>query len=81
MEAISQTQPIKMSEKSENSQTRLLDAAEVLFAEKGFERTTVRDITTAAHCNVASINYHFKNKPATVFNISTIIILTDITYR
>jgi len=62
MEAISQTQPNKMSEKSENSQTRLLDAAEVLFAEKGFERTTVRDITTAAHCNVASINYHFKNK-------------------
>jgi AcrR family transcriptional regulator len=62
MEATSQSQPIKMSEKSENSRTRLLDAAEVLFAEKGFEKTTVRDITTAAHCNVASINYHFKHK-------------------
>jgi AcrR family transcriptional regulator len=62
MEATSQTRPVKMSEKSENSRTRLLDAAEVLFAEKGFEKTTVRDITTAAHCNVAAINYHFKNK-------------------
>jgi AcrR family transcriptional regulator len=62
MEATSQSKPVKMSEKSENSRTRLLDAAEVLFAEKGFEKTTVRDITTAGHCNVASINYHFKNK-------------------
>jgi AcrR family transcriptional regulator len=62
MEATNQSRPVKMSEKSENSRTRLLDAAEVLFANKGFEKTTVRDITTAAHCNVASINYHFQNK-------------------
>lgn len=62
MEASNQSQSVKTSEKIANSRTRLLDAAEVLFAEKGFERTTVRDITMAAHCNVASINYHFKNK-------------------
>ncbi len=62
MEATNQSRPIRMSDKSANSRTRLLDAAEVLFAEKGFEKTTVRDITTAGHCNVASINYHFKNK-------------------
>lgn len=62
MESTSQSKPVKTSDKSENSRTRLLDAGEVLFAEKGFEKTTVRDITTAGHCNVAAINYHFKNK-------------------
>jgi len=62
MESSSQSRPVKMSEKSEHSRTRLLDAAEVLFAEKGFRDTSVREITAAAACNVASINYHFKNK-------------------
>jgi len=41
---------------------RLLDVAEQLFAEKGFDATSVRDITNQAGCNVAAVNYHFKNK-------------------
>jgi AcrR family transcriptional regulator len=41
---------------------RLLDAAEQLFAERGYEATSVRDITAAAGCNVASVNYHFGGK-------------------
>jgi len=41
---------------------KLLDAAEVLFCEKGFEGTSVRDLTTTAGCNVASVNYHFGGK-------------------
>lgn len=41
---------------------RILEAALMLFATKGFSGTTVRDITTQANCNVAAINYHFKNK-------------------
>ncbi len=41
---------------------RLLDAAEILFAEKGFAATSVRDITTMAKCNVASVNYYFGSK-------------------
>ncbi|MHC4996593.1 MAG: TetR family transcriptional regulator [Planctomycetota bacterium] len=36
---------------------RLLDAAEALFARKGYAATSVRDITQAAGCNVASVNY------------------------
>lgn len=41
---------------------RLLDAAEHLFAEHGFADTSVRDLTAAADCNVASVNYHFGSK-------------------
>ena len=43
---------------------RLLDAAERLFAEKGFAATSIRDITVAARCNVAAVNYHFGGKDA-----------------
>jgi AcrR family transcriptional regulator len=41
---------------------RLLDAAVKLFAENGFDATSVRDLTTAAGCNVAAVNYHFGGK-------------------
>jgi len=43
-------------------QGRLLDAAEELFCEHGFEGTSVRDIAGAAGCNVASVNYYFGGK-------------------
>jgi len=41
---------------------RLIDAAEMLFSEQGFAGTSVRDITSAAGCNVASVHYHFGGK-------------------
>lgn len=41
---------------------RLLDAAEKLFCEKGFEATSVRDLTSEANCNVAAVNYYFGGK-------------------
>ncbi len=53
---------VTITAKSELSRKRLLDAAEILFAEKGYDKTTVREITESAKCNVASINYHFQNK-------------------
>ncbi len=43
-------------------QERLLDAAEELFCEKGFEATSVRDLASAAGCNIASVNYYFGGK-------------------
>ena len=48
------------------AQTReqLLDAAERLFACRGFEATSVRDITRAAACNLAAVSYHFGGKHA-----------------
>ena len=43
-------------------QDRLLDAAEELFCEHGFEATSIRDIAAAAGCNIASVNYYFGGK-------------------
>ncbi len=41
---------------------RILDTAERLFADHGFEATSIRDITSAAGVNLGAINYHFKTK-------------------
>jgi AcrR family transcriptional regulator len=42
--------------------TRILDSAETLFMEHGFEATSLRAITTAAAVNLAAVNYHFGSK-------------------
>ena len=42
--------------------TRILDAAEALFMEHGFEATSLRLITNAAGANLAAVNYHFGSK-------------------
>jgi len=41
---------------------RLSEIAAKLFSEKGYAQTSVRDITTAAECNLAAVNYHFGSK-------------------
>ena len=41
---------------------RILDTAEILFAQKGYQAVSVREITSAAECNLAAVNYHFGNK-------------------
>lgn len=41
---------------------RILDAAERLFADKGFDATSLRGITAAAGVNLAAVNYHFGTK-------------------
>jgi AcrR family transcriptional regulator len=41
---------------------RILDAAETLFMEHGFEATSLRAITAAADANLAAVNYHFGSK-------------------
>lgn len=43
---------------------RILDAAERLFAERGFAATSLRAITAAAQVNLAAVNYHFRSKEA-----------------
>ncbi len=44
----------------------ILDTAEALFAEQGFAATSLRNITTAAGVNLASVNYHFGSKEALI---------------
>ena len=39
-----------------------METAEVLFAEKGFNGTSVRDIAEKAHVNLAMISYYFGSK-------------------
>ncbi len=41
---------------------RILNAAERLFAERGFAETSLRLITNKAEVNLASVNYHFGSK-------------------
>lgn len=45
-----------------NPKIRILTTAEQLFAAKGYDGVTVRDIALQANVNVAMINYYFKNK-------------------
>ena len=40
----------------------ILDTAELLFSEQGFTQTSMREITTRAEVNLASVNYHFGSK-------------------
>jgi AcrR family transcriptional regulator len=44
------------------TKARILDAAETLFMEHGFEATSLRAITAAAAVNLAAVNYHFGSK-------------------
>ena len=44
------------------TKAKILDAAEVLFMEHGFEATSLRAITAAAGVNLAAVNYHFGSK-------------------
>ncbi len=49
-----------------DTKVRILDAAAKLFSEKGFDATSLRDITTEADVNLAAVNYHFQSKDTLV---------------
>ena len=49
-----------------DTKERILDAAELLFAEQGFAGTSLRAITSAAEVNLAAVNYHFGSKEALI---------------
>lgn len=51
-----------MSDDANTTQARLLDAAENLFASKGFDQVSIRELAAAADVNVAAVNYHFQSK-------------------
>ena len=50
----------------QDTRDRILDAAERLFVEHGFDGTSMRMITSAANANLAAVNYHFGSKDALV---------------
>ncbi len=51
-----------MKKKFSDKQIHILDVAEKLIAKKGFEGTSIRDISSAAEINVAMISYYFGSK-------------------
>lgn len=51
-----------MTRPSEITRDRIFKAAERLFAERGYEATSVRAIVAKARVNQAAINYHFAGK-------------------
>ncbi len=46
----------------DDTRTRLLDAAAEVFADRGFEDATIREICKRAQSNVALVNYYFGDK-------------------
>jgi AcrR family transcriptional regulator len=48
------------------TQTRILDVAEELFMQHGFEGASMRMLTARAGVNLAAVNYHFGSKDALI---------------
>lgn len=59
---LERTRRPKTNSASADTRQRLLDVSAVLFAERGFDNVTVREICKASNANVAAINYHFGDK-------------------
>jgi AcrR family transcriptional regulator len=51
-----------MTRPSEITRDRIVKAAERLFADRGYEATSVRAIVAKARVNQAAVNYHFAGK-------------------
>lgn len=54
-----------MNEGDQSTKTtreRIIQIAAGMFAERGFQQVTVRDICSRAGANLAAVNYHFRDK-------------------
>jgi len=49
---------------TDNARERILEAAGPLFADRGYEKATIREICASADVNLAAVNYHFGGKEA-----------------
>jgi AcrR family transcriptional regulator len=47
---------------TDRTRTAILEAAEQLYADRGFADVTLRDIVAVAGVNLAAVNYHFGSK-------------------
>ncbi|GAB3766747.1 TetR/AcrR family transcriptional regulator [Microlunatus parietis] len=57
---------------------QLLEGAKRCLAEKGYARTTARDIVAASGTNLASIGYHYGSKEA-LLNAAMVAVVADFT--
>src|SRR5680860_1324241 len=60
---------MQMSRPSEYTRNAILKAAVALFAERGYDGTSIRAIVSKARVNQAAINYHFKGKEGLYFEV------------
>ncbi|BBD09817.1 CerR family C-terminal domain-containing protein [Desulfovibrio ferrophilus] len=60
---------MKINHTELSTKERLFKAAIRVFAEKGYEAATVRDICHRADANVASVNYHYGDKEKLYFQV------------
>ncbi len=49
-----------------DTKSRILDAAEALFIDCGYEAMSLRQITSRAEVNLAAVNYHFGSKESLI---------------
>ncbi len=56
--------PQRQRRKGEATAERILNAAEALFAERGYAGTTLRDVATAVDLRIPSLYNHFPSKEA-----------------
>lgn len=54
-------------DRAHKTQDRVLDAAEKLFFEQGYDATSVADVAREGGCSIGSVYHHFKDKKAIAF--------------
>ena len=59
----------KAREAPSSTKARILTAAEVVFATKGFEGASTREIAAAAGVNISSLHYHWESKETLYFAV------------
>jgi AcrR family transcriptional regulator len=50
------------SKDGDDTRSRLIEAASAIFAERGYQAATTREICIRARANAAAVNYHFGDK-------------------
>jgi AcrR family transcriptional regulator len=58
-----------MTRPSEHTRNNIMKAAVALFAERGYDGTSIRAIVSKARVNQAAINYHFKGKDGLYYEV------------
>src|SRR5689334_737046 len=59
--------PKKSPQKSVETREQILESARKLFAERGFDKTTIQDIVSEARVNLSLVSYYFGGKDQLYF--------------
>lgn len=60
---------VKNNSASRATRRRLIDAAGEIFADVGYERATIKQITDRAGASLAAVNYHFSDKAELYYEV------------